>query len=98
MASTSGPSCTPTASGPVAAVRSLRKSYQGKRAALDGVDLDIERAAITALTGPNGSGKTTLLRILTCRLPPDSGTVTVLGVEPAVDSPWLRSHLGFVSQ
>ncbi len=98
MATTSAPSFTPTASGPVAAVRSLRKSYQGKRAALDGIDLDVERAAITALTGPNGSGKTTLLRILAGRLAPDSGTVTVLGVDPGVDSPWLRSHLGFVSQ
>jgi len=98
MASTSAPSSTPTASGPVAAVRSLRKSYQGKRVALDGIDLDVERAAITALTGPNGSGKTTLLRILAGRLAPDSGTVSVLGVDPGVDSPWLRSRLGFVSQ
>lgn len=98
MASTSAPSSTPTASGPVAAVRSLRKSYQGKRVALDGIDLDVERAAITALTGPNGSGKTTLLRILAGRLAPDSGTVSVLGVDPGVDSPWLRSRMGFVSQ
>ncbi len=98
MASTSAPSFTPTGSAPVAAVRSLRKSYQGKVVALDGIDLDVDRGAITALTGPNGSGKTTLLRILAGRLAPDSGTATVLGVDPTLDSSWLRSRLAFVSQ
>jgi branched-chain amino acid transport system ATP-binding protein len=51
----------------------------GKRfggvAALQGVSLRLEPAAITALIGPNGSGKTTLLGLLGGQLRPSAGAV-----------------------
>jgi len=98
MVSTSAPSSMPTDSGLVATVRSLRKSYPGGIVALDGIDLDLTAKSITALTGPNGSGKTTLLRILAGRVAPSSGTVIVLGVDPAGDSVSLRRRVSFMSQ
>ena len=98
MVSTSAPSSMATDSSPVATVRSLRKSYPGGIVALDGVDLDLSARSITALTGPNGSGKTTLLRILAGRLAPSSGTVKVLGADPAGDSVSLRRRVSFISQ
>lgn len=88
----------PTDSGSVAAVRSLRKIYPGGMVALDDIDLELGANSITALTGPNGSGKTTLLRILAGSLAPTSGTVVVLGVDPAANSTWLRRRVGFISQ
>jgi len=88
----------PTDSSLVATVRSLRKSYPGGIVALDGVDLDLSARSITALTGPNGSGKTTLVRILAGRVAPSSGTVMVLGADPAGDSVSLRRRVSFVSQ
>jgi phosphate transport system ATP-binding protein len=49
-------------SGPAAlSAADLTLSF-GPRAILTGINLDIQRGAVTALIGPTGSGKTTLLR------------------------------------
>jgi len=58
--------------------RGLTKSYRG-RAVLRGLDLDLPTGVIAAIVGENGSGKTTLARLLAGVLPPDGGTVTLLG-------------------
>jgi branched-chain amino acid transport system ATP-binding protein len=52
----------------------LTKGFGGV-AALDGVSLRLDPAAITALIGPNGSGKTTLLNLLGGQLRPSAGVV-----------------------
>src|SRR5262249_32787076 len=49
--------------GTVMEVQGLRVSY-GRREVLHGIDLPIEKGAVTALVGPSGCGKTTLLRTL----------------------------------
>jgi ABC-2 type transport system ATP-binding protein len=49
-----------------------------KRAALDGLDLDLD-AGVHGLLGPNGAGKTTLMRVLATIARPTSGHVAVLG-------------------
>ncbi|MEM9383378.1 MAG: ABC transporter ATP-binding protein [Planctomycetota bacterium] len=52
------------------------------RAALDGVDVALDRGRTLGLFGANGSGKTTLLRILAGIDRPTSGSVRVLGLPP----------------
>ncbi|MFI7546361.1 ABC transporter ATP-binding protein [Actinoplanes sp. NPDC049599] len=64
-------------------VDGLRKLYGGT-AAVDGLDLTVRRGEIFALLGPNGAGKTTTIEILEGYRQRDAGTVTVLGVDPAV--------------
>ena len=58
----------------------LRAEDLGKRfggvAALEAVDLELERGAVHALIGPNGAGKTTLLNILSGIYRPDSGSIS----------------------
>ena len=62
----------------VAAVRGLCRSY-GTVRALDGVDVDVRAGEVFGLLGPNGAGKSTFVRCLMGLLPPDAGTVTLLG-------------------
>ncbi len=98
MASTSAPSCMPITDHPAASVTALSKVYSGGRVALSGVSLAIEPRTVTVIAGPNGSGKTTLLRILAGTLWPTSGSVEVLGANPAHESESLRSRIAFTSQ
>jgi len=53
--------------------------YYGDLCAVDNISLEIKRGEVLGLLGPNGAGKTTTLRILTCYMPPSSGTITVGG-------------------
>jgi ABC-2 type transport system ATP-binding protein len=78
-------------------VRGLRKTY-GKNAAVDGLDLTVQRGEVFALLGPNGAGKTTTVEILEGYRKRDGGEVTVLGVDPSqADADW-RSRIGIVLQ
>ena len=75
-------------------VTNLRKSY-GAVDALCGIDLAIAgQGQIVGLLGPNGAGKTTLVEILEGLRPRSSGTVSVLGLDPATASASLRARIG----
>ena len=64
----------------VLTVENVVKSF-GKFRALDGASLSIPKGCIFGIIGPNGAGKSTLLRIVTSLAHPDSGRVTVNGVD-----------------
>jgi ABC-2 type transport system ATP-binding protein len=66
--------------------------------ALDDFSLSIPAGCLYGLLGPNGAGKTTALRILCTLLAPDSGTVTVAGVDAQADPRAVRRLLGYVAQ
>lgn len=69
------------------------------RAALRGIDLDIQPGEVLALVGPSGSGKTTLANLLPRFVEVSSGSVLLDGV-PLADwaLPNLRQHFAMVSQ
>jgi len=54
-----------------------------RRWALRDCSLELPRGRVSALVGPNGAGKTTLLMLATGLLRPASGTIDVLGADPA---------------
>ena len=84
----------------VISVSGLHKSY-GSNHAVAGIDLAIEQGEIFALLGPNGAGKTTTVEILEGFRDRDSGSVQVLGFDPATKGragqAW-RDRIGIVLQ
>jgi ABC-2 type transport system ATP-binding protein len=64
-------------------IRGLRKRFD--RPAVDGLDLRVGSGVFYALLGPNGAGKTTTLRMLTGLLRPDSGAISIFGVDALAD-------------
>jgi ABC-2 type transport system ATP-binding protein len=60
-------------------VRGLTKRFD--RPAVDALDLTIRVGEFYALLGPNGAGKTTTLRMVAGLLQPDSGSVSIMGVD-----------------
>lgn len=74
----------------------LSKSY-GRRAALQGLHLEVPQGTICGLLGPNGAGKTTTLRTALGFLRPDAGVLTALGLDCWRDSLALRSRVGYLS-
>ncbi|MGE0159028.1 MAG: ABC transporter ATP-binding protein [Gemmatimonadales bacterium] len=75
----------------------LTKRYGSERA-LDGLDLRVPEGAVYVLVGPNGAGKTTLLRTLLGMARRDTGTVEVLGMDPAVRGHEIRAQIGYVPE
>ena len=94
------------ASGPVVALRNVRKVYgrgEGAVVALDGVSVALAAGSFTALMGPSGSGKSTFLNVAAGLDRPTSGTVRLGDTELAGLSErqltvLRRERIGFVFQ
>jgi len=71
----------------------------GRTQAVAGVNLDAG-PGVFGLLGPNGAGKTTLLRMMATVIPPNSGTLRLLGRDPGSYAPRreIRRRLGYLPQ
>ena len=81
--------------------RDLHFSYSEESGeVLHGVDLNIEKGSFVALLGHNGCGKSTMAKLFNGMLVPTSGTVTVDGIDTAVEETQLdvRRRVGLVQQ
>jgi ABC-2 type transport system ATP-binding protein len=76
---------------------SLRKTY-GTVVAVDDVSFQVRAGEIFTLVGPNGAGKTTTIECMEGLRAPDSGSVTVLGLDPRKDRYQVRSRVGMQLQ
>ncbi len=76
-------------------VKKLVKSY-GPTGVLRGLNLSARAGECVVLLGPNGAAKTTLLRILATLTKPDSGSVSIHGVDPAKQGELVRQSVGVV--
>lgn len=61
-------------------IQNITKSF-GRTQVLQDVSLDLPEGGVSALIGPNGAGKSTLLSIIARLAPPDSGRVTIDGLD-----------------
>lgn len=74
-------------------VHGLRKSY-GRLEAVRGIDLEADRGEIFGLLGHNGAGKSTTIECVLGTKERDSGSVSVLGMNPAKDRKKLFGKIG----
>lgn len=74
-------------------VRNLGKSYK-KKPVLRDVSLELHQREVVALLGPNGAGKTTCFYSIAGLVNPDSGTVTVDGVDISYLPMYRRAKMG----
>src|SRR6201992_1594507 len=70
----------------------------GPKLALDRVDLTLPAGVVFGLVGENGAGKTTLIKHLLGSLKAQSGSVTVFGLDPALDPVGVLSRVGYLSE
>lgn len=75
----------------------LTKSYGGIDA-VSNVDLSVKRGQVFGFLGPNGAGKSTTIKLLTTLLRPDSGSLSVLGIDVAKHPLKVRRRIGVVLQ
>lgn len=79
-------------STPILECRNLYKRY-GRKQALKGINLKLERGKIIALLGPNGSGKTTLIKMANGLLTPTEGEIFIDGKKPGVETKKISAYL-----
>lgn len=106
VTSTRTPHTAPPVPGPAISARGLRRDYgsgESTVTALDGVDIDVEKGAFTAIMGPSGSGKSTLLHALAGLDAVDEGSIRIDGTEitgltDTALTTLRRERIGFVFQ
>ncbi|MDP9145208.1 MAG: ABC transporter ATP-binding protein [Actinomycetota bacterium] len=82
---------------PVIEVENLVKRYDDV-AVVDGVSFSVEKGEVFGILGPNGAGKTTTVESIAGLRRPDSGRISVLGLDPQRDRAELRQRLGMQLQ
>lgn len=78
-------------------VEGLTKHY-GEVRALDGISFQVQQGEIVGLLGPNGAGKSTTMKILTCFMPPSSGTARVAGYDIFDEPLEVKRRVGYLPE
>jgi ABC-2 type transport system ATP-binding protein len=72
--------------------------YYGITRAVDGLTFGVEKGEVLGFLGPNGAGKTTTMKMLTCYLPPSSGTAEVFGHDILDEPMEVRKRIGYLPE
>ncbi len=94
-------SADPRAGPPILSVEGISMTFRVRKRpvkALDGVSFSQRPGTITGLIGPDGAGKTTLMRLIAGLLVPESGSLTVQGIDVLRDPRAVQSVIGYMPQ
>ncbi len=78
-------------------VEGLTKVY-GNKIAIDNLTFTVQRGEVVGFLGPNGAGKTTTMRVLSCYMPPTSGTARVGGYDIRTQALDVRRRIGYLPE
>lgn len=84
MTTSDEPTAVTTGTEPPLVVVSRATVAFGRSVALERIDLSLSPGGAVALIGPNGAGKSTLLKAMLGLVPLSSGSISVLGEQPAL--------------
>jgi lipooligosaccharide transport system ATP-binding protein len=80
----------------------LRKSFTSRSGetveAVRGIDVSVRRGEAFGFLGPNGAGKSSTMRMVAAVSPVTGGSLSILGMDPAVDGPKIRARIGVCPQ
>ncbi len=72
--------------------------YYGDFQAVNDLNFTVNDGEILGFLGPNGAGKTTTLKMLTCFMPPSSGTITYNDLDVREHSMQIREKIGYLPE
>src|SRR2546426_3907127 len=78
-------------------VKELTKKY-ARNTAVDNISFEVRKGQIVGFLGPNGAGKTTPMRVLTCFLPPTSGSASVAGFDVLEQPLEVKKRIGYLPE
>lgn len=78
-------------------VEGLTKVY-GNKTAIDNLTFTVQQGEVVGFLGPNGAGKTTMMRVLSCYMPPTSGTARVGGYDIRTQALDVRRRIGYLPE
>jgi len=81
---------------PAVEIDQLSKRY-GRKTALSNVSLQVDAGEIYGFLGPNGAGKTTTIRCLMDLIRPNSGSISIFGLDSRRQSVEVKRLVGFLS-
>src|SRR5512137_2361504 len=78
-------------------VEGLSKRY-ARTLAVDNISFEVQKGQIVGFLGPNGAGKTTTMRVLTCFLPPSSGSAQIAGFDVLEQPLEVKKRIGYLPE
>ncbi|MDB5207229.1 MAG: gldA [Flavisolibacter sp.] len=78
-------------------VSNLTKIY-GEQRAVDNISFTVNKGEIVGFLGPNGAGKSTTMKMITGYLSPDSGNVSVSGIDVTQQPLEAKKKVGYLPE
>lgn len=72
--------------------------HYGTHTALKDISFSVNRGEVLGLLGPNGAGKTTTIRLINGIFSPSSGSISILGMNPALQGEQIRRQTGVLTE
>ena len=82
--------------GFIGGLQSIFKPKYTEKKAVKNINFSVEKGEVLAFIGPNGAGKSTTIKMLTGILYPDSGEVSIMGINPSKERKKLAYEIGTV--
>ncbi len=87
----------PSSSSPFISVSGVSLSF-GKTRAVDAVSLAVPAGSVFGLVGSDGAGKSSLLRMIATMVKPDSGSISIGGLDAAAERTKVKGLIGYMPQ